>query len=97
MHVLGVTFVLEGELSYLSIFVVEGTRSIAIKLFSLHRVRCTTSEHHFLFVLSRLPSLCCVLCSVGLFVFRCVVCFRTPDNRNSMYLAANTAEFGTSL
>ena len=32
MHVLGVTFVLEGELSYLSIFVVEGTRSIAIKL-----------------------------------------------------------------
>ena len=34
MHVLGVTFVLEGELSYLSIFVVEGTRSIAIKLFA---------------------------------------------------------------
>ena len=61
MHVLGVTFVLEGELSYLSVFVVEGTRSIAIKLFSLHRLRCTTSEHHFLFVLSRLPSLCCVL------------------------------------
>lgn len=40
--------------------------------------------------LSVLCVVCCVLGSVGLMVFRCVVRFRTPHNRNLMYLAFYT-------
>ncbi len=111
MHVLVVTFVLEGDFSFLALFmssVHEALRLNCLPALPGQRAQipaegdsarltiqfvlitsCTLyKQHHFLFVFSRLPSR--VLCFVGLLVFWCVVYFRTPDNRKSMYLALNT-------
>ncbi len=97
MHVLGVTFVLEGDFSFLAFFlssVHEALRLNCLPALPSQRAQipakvdsarltiqfvliasCTLyKQHHFLFVFSRLPSLCCVLCVVFCWSFGLLMC-----------------------